>query len=201
MSDIRKLVEDINEFADSMEATPVVDQFDGAELDDSNLATTNNAPLADNNATEVLAAKTKISRAFDVLKDAFNDFQNQIVDSIDLSGDNDILQAVDALTNSVTSLQQAISPEPVADTGLEPVDFQGFDAEIPTETDDLALDNEIEDDELDDFDIDDLGDDEENTDENGLSDDELEKDFDDNAKVDFGDEEDELDKELEADKL
>ena len=196
MSDIRKVVEDINEFVDDMEATPVVDQFDGAELDNSNL-TTSNAPLEDNNATEILSAKTKISRAFDVLKDAFNDFQNQIVDSVELSGDNDILQAVDALTNSVNSLQQAITPASVSNVGLEPVDFQGFDADIPTEEDDLALDDEIDDT---DFDIDDLGD-EEDADENGLSDEDLEQDFDDTAKVDFGDEEDELDKELEEDKL
>ena len=132
-----------------------------------------------------------ISRAFDVLKDAFNDFQDQIVDSIELSGDNDILQAVDALNNSVTSLQQAITPA-TAQSPAQPLamDYQGFDAEIPPETDEDSLDIPE-----DDFDFESEDEESEDEDENGLGEDELEKNFDDAAQVDTGDED--LDKEIE----
>lgn len=175
MKEFEKLIEDINEFADDLET--VEDQFNGAEID------MNDTVIEPQNATEMLAAKTKISRAFDVLKDAFNDFQDQIVDSIELSGDNDITTAIDALANSVTSLQQAIAPQAAKSTPFE-MDYQGFDAEPEIEEDEFDLSNDVEDFEN------------SEKDENGLGDDELEKNFDDEATIKT-DLDDELDAEIE----
>ena len=182
LTEINELADDLTAPVSSTPATPVQDQFDGAEIDGSDVV---EPPVAtgESNATEMLAAKTKISRAFDVLKDAFNDFQDQIVDSIELSGDNDILQAVDALSNSVTSLQQAITPTQAAPV----MDYQGFDANLPVD----ALDDNIPEDDFE-FESDDTeGEDE---DQDGLGEDELEKNFDDEAQVDI---DSELDKEIE----
>lgn len=191
---IKKLIKEINEEINGLSDNvgTVQDQFDGAEIDGTDAIIPEPTPVqGESNATEMLAAKTKISRAFDVLKDAFNDFQDQIVDSIELSGDNDILQAVDALNNSVTSLQQAITPA-TAQSPAQPLamDYQGFDAEIPPETDEDGLDIPE-----DDFDFESEDEESEDEDENGLGEDELEKNFDDAAQVDTGD--DELDKEIE----
>lgn len=193
---LKKILKEINELADDVMSAPVEDQFDGAEISaDNAILPQTPAPEmanAESSATEMLAAKTKISRAFDVLKDAYNDFQDAIVDSIELSGDNDIFQAINALSDSVTALQQAITPSEAQ--SLAPIDYQGFDTELPPETDEFDLSADIPED---DFDFESEDEESEDEDENGLGEDELEKDFDDEASLDIDDETDELDKEIE----
>lgn len=105
---LKKLVESINELVASEEEIADV-QDTTVDIDDTTLEDT--VEIIDYSTTDKLDAKTKISRAFDVLKKAFDDFQTDIVEDIEISSDSDILRAVEELEASFDNLGNAIAPK------------------------------------------------------------------------------------------
>lgn len=102
MDDIKKLVEEIN----SLVEDELIDDFDNVEVSDAELIEDepNFEPSA-NNATEELGAKTKISRALDVLSDAVEDFKNDIFTELDLINDSDFSVLVENLGNIIQDMR------------------------------------------------------------------------------------------------
>ena len=78
-----------------------------------------------------LAAKTKIARALEVLKDAINEFKDASVSKLDMLNDNGLISAIETLDLAVTSIEQALAPEQIEDggTGLN----AAFADELPDE--------------------------------------------------------------------
>lgn len=136
MLDVRKLIEEIN----SMTEEEFVDNFDDLEVSDMDLV---EEPQAEADTTESLDAKTKISRALDVLAAAIEDFKNATVSELDLVADADLNVSFESLDNVVSDIrgiltgnQEAkseplevesapIEEEPIEDEeeGFEEVDF------------------------------------------------------------------------------
>ena len=102
MDDIKKLVEEIN----SMVEDELVDDFDNVEISDAELIEDEPdfEPLA-NNPTEELGAKTKVSRALDVLSEAVEDFKNDIFTELDLIKDSDFSVLVENLDNLIQDMR------------------------------------------------------------------------------------------------
>jgi hypothetical protein len=124
-------------------------------------------------ATDTLEAKTKISRALDVLIKAVEDFKNETITDIEFIGDNTLLASIEGLDEEIKSIQQnLVSMGAVVEPAPMEVPAEPMDADFePVESDEDVITDE-EDEEDDDF-I-----------------------FDDEAELDlFGDEEDEEDEE------
>lgn len=118
--DVRKLIEEINALTED----ELVDDFDDIEVSDFELT---DEPKVEENTTESLDAKTKISRALDVLADAIEDFKNATVSEIDLVTDADLNVSFESLDGVVSEIRSALNgntqpvvEEPVMD--VEPVD-------------------------------------------------------------------------------
>ena len=93
--DLRKLIEEINRLTEH----EFVDDFN-SEITDTNLS-------SDENITDQLNAKTKISRALDVLKEAVDDFKAAVVEELDLIADAELsttIESLDDITSKITSI-------------------------------------------------------------------------------------------------
>ena len=92
---LRKLIEEINRLTEH----EFVDDFN-SEITDTNLS-------SDENITDQLNAKTKISRALDVLKEAVDDFKAAVVEELDLIADAELsttIESLDDITSKITSI-------------------------------------------------------------------------------------------------
>lgn len=144
MKDIRAIVEEIN----SLTEDEFVDEFD-AEISDTIL----DEPAVQVSATDELDAKTKISRALDVLCDAIEDFKNATVGEIDLVTNADLNVTIEGLDGKINDIRAALNGEaPVQD--IEPA----IDDELPALTDDIIDEPEQqeEDEEIADEDLEDI---------------------------------------------
>lgn len=130
---LKKLVESINELVASEEE--ITDVQDTVDIDDATLD--DPVGLVDYSTTDKLDAKTKISRAFDVLKKAFDDFQTDIVEDIEISSDSEILNSIQDLEVAFTNVENAIAATPQP----EPVTSDVEEVEVEEETDE---DDELE---------------------------------------------------------
>jgi hypothetical protein len=123
MEDIRAIVEEIN----SLTEDEFVDEFVDAEISDAVLE-----EPAQHSATEELDAKTKISRALDVLCDAIEDFKNTTAGEIDLVTNADLNLTIEGLDGKINEIRSALNGEaPVADIVPEVED------QLPALTDDI----------------------------------------------------------------
>lgn len=135
--DLTKLIEEINALSED----ELVDNF---ELEVSNL------DLDKKDLTNELDAKTKISRALDILKAAIEDFKNTTAEEIDLVDDADLtvyFESLDDITRNITDVlagktaqenvdpqsemeqEEANNEEPTDEESDEDFDEPDFDTE------------------------------------------------------------------------
>ena len=125
-------------------------------------------------ATDTLEAKTKISRALDVLIKAVEDFKNETITDIEFIGDNTLLASIEGLDEEIKSIQQnLVSMGAIAEPAPIIAPEEPMETELNVEP--IESDEEVSEDENDEDDEDD---------EDFIFDDEAELDL-------FGDEEDE----------
>ena len=99
MKDIKALIENIN----SLLEDDLIDEFEDSEI------------IADqvigdmDNTTEQLNAKTKISRALDILVDAIEDFKNTAVTEIDLISDADLGVSIEHLDTAIANIRAVLN--------------------------------------------------------------------------------------------
>ena len=99
MKDIKALIENIN----SLLEDDLIDEFEDSEI------------MADqvigdmDNTTEQLNAKTKISRALDILVDAIEDFKNTAVTEIDLISDADLGVSIEHLDTAIANIRAVLN--------------------------------------------------------------------------------------------
>ena len=105
--DTKQLVEELN----SLIEDELVDDFEDVEVSDNHLSEEPEKEPEPRNITDELDAKTKISRALDVLISAVDDFKNAISTEIDLVADADFHNLTEELDNVILSMQNAITGE------------------------------------------------------------------------------------------
>ena len=124
--DIKKLIEEINTLAED----ELIDEFEGIDVPHEPIEMPEPFDL-----TSELNAKTKISRALDVLIDAIDDFKNSITEEIDLIQDADITSCFELLDEVVSQIQDAIS-------GNNARDIMFNDTNPEEQSDEEALEDE-----------------------------------------------------------
>lgn len=97
-NDLRKIIEEINSLAED----ELVDEFEDVEITDTELEPTND------NLTDTLEAKTKLSRALDVLKGQVEDFKNSVIEDVDLINDTTITTSFEALDNILKDIADSL---------------------------------------------------------------------------------------------
>ena len=105
--DTKQLVEELN----SLIEDELVDDFEDVEVSDNHLSEEPEKEPEPRNITDELDAKTKISRALDILISAVDDFKNAISTEIDLVADADFHNLTEELDNVILSMQNAITGE------------------------------------------------------------------------------------------
>lgn len=133
---LRKLIEEINRLTEH----EFVDDFN-SEITDTNLS-------SDENITDQLNAKTKISRALDVFKEAIDDFKSAVVEELDLIADAELsttIESLDDITAKITSIltgENSVKEdnEPVnAEEELDREDEETEEATAPEEDEDAEV--------------------------------------------------------------
>ena len=104
--DIKKLIEDINLLAED----ELVDEFETPVVDD--VVVTEEKP----SITSELEAKTRISRAFDTLKDALDYFKDITAEELDLVQDSLLNSTIEQLSNDIWAIESCLHNDPVKDT-------------------------------------------------------------------------------------
>ena len=121
---IKKLVEEINRLAED----ELIDDFEGIDVPNEPVAMPEPFDL-----TSELNAKTKISRALDVLIDAIDDFKNSVTQELDLIQDADLTASFELLDEVTSQIRSVISGDdkPILPASeKEPEDEEiDFDAE------------------------------------------------------------------------
>jgi hypothetical protein len=97
-NDLRKIIEEINSLAED----ELVDEFEDVEITDTELEPAND------NLTDTLEAKTKLSRALDVLKGQVEDFKNSVIEDVDLINDTTITTSFEALDNILKDIADSL---------------------------------------------------------------------------------------------
>ena len=134
--DIKKLIEEINILAED----ELIDDFEG--IDVPNEPVEMSAQPFD--LTSELNAKTKISRALDVLIDAIDDFKNSITEEIDLIEDADLTSSFELLDEVVSQIQDAISGNNAQDTMLNDIEQEEQSNEEQASEDEEDEESEID---------------------------------------------------------
>ena len=141
--DLRKLIEEINKLTEH----EFVDDFN-SEITDTNLG-------SDENMTDQLNAKTKISRALDVFKEAIDDFKSAVVEELDLIADAELSATIESLDDITLKITSILAGENSVEEDNEPVnteeeldreDEDTEEATAPEEDEDVEVnfDNEAE---------------------------------------------------------
>lgn len=110
--DLRKLIEEINRLTEH----EFVDDFN-SEITDTNLG-------SDENMTDQLNAKTKISRALDVLKEAIDDFKSAVVEELDLIADAELSATIESLDDITLKITSILAGENSVEEDNEPVNTE-----------------------------------------------------------------------------
>lgn len=130
---IKELIEEINRLAED----ELIDDFEETEISDDSFA---NAEPRD--LTSELSAKTKISRALDVLIDAIDDFKNSVTQELDLIQDADLTASFELLDEVTSQIRSVISGD---DNSILPVsEIEPEDEEVPSEDEEIEDDQEDE---------------------------------------------------------
>ena len=137
--DIKKLREEMNNLTED----EFVDDFDDTEINNDSF-TDIDEPVSDVSVTDELDAKTKISRALDVLKDAVEDFKTTTAEEIDLVKDANISMAIEQLDSTINTMTQELTGNKEQ---VEPMDVTPSE-----ELEEVPQDDEEDNDELVDFD-------------------------------------------------
>ena len=95
--DIKKLIEEIKLAEDEL-----VDDFD-TEIDGDQISVEETA------TTEQLDAKTKVSRALDVLKSAVEDFKASTVDELNVINDSMLFNYTETLEETITTIEGVLN--------------------------------------------------------------------------------------------
>lgn len=143
MRTTKQIIEEIN----SMFEDELVDEFVGAEIAPQELV----GEPADS-TTDELNAKTKISRALDVLVDAIGDFKNVAVEEMNLIDDADLGVSIETLDSAILEIRSVLNGkeagipeeqpmEPVMEEPAEePAEEEAEDIEEIDFDDEAALD-------------------------------------------------------------
>ena len=110
--DLKKLIEEINKLTEH----EFVDDFN-SEITDTNLG-------SDENMTDQLNAKTKISRALDVLKEAIDDFKSAVVEELDLIADAELSATIESLDDITLKITSILAGENSVEEDNEPVNTE-----------------------------------------------------------------------------
>lgn len=132
---IKELIEEINRLAED----ELIDDFEETEISDDSFA--NEEPV-EKDLTSELSAKTKISRALDVLIDAIDDFKNSVTQELDLIQDADLTASFELLDEVTSQISSVISGN---DQSILPVsEIEPEDEEVPSEDEEIEDDQEDE---------------------------------------------------------
>lgn len=130
---IKELIEEINRLAED----ELIDDFEETEVSDDSFANVEPRDL-----TSELSAKTKISRALDVLIDAIDDFKNSVTQELDLIQDADLTASFELLDEVTSQISSVISGN---DQSILPVsEIEPEDEEVPSEDEEIEDDQEDE---------------------------------------------------------
>lgn len=105
-SETERLIETLNRLMED----ELKDDFENVEVTDTDL---HEPPTTEVNVTDELDAKTKISRALDVLKKAVDDFKNTTVEEVDLLKDSELLNKIANIDGILATIETIL-------TGKEP---------------------------------------------------------------------------------
>ena len=94
---LRKLIEEINKLTED----EFIDQFN-TEVSDEDLK-------VNDDLTKELNAKTKVSRALDVLKEAIDDFKDVALEELDLITDADLSKLLECLDDIVVDIKNVLT--------------------------------------------------------------------------------------------
>ena len=135
---IKKLVEEINRLAED----ELIDDFEGIDVPNEPVAMPEPFDL-----TSELNAKTKISRALDVLIDAIDDFKNSVTQELDLIQDADLTASFELLDEVTSQILSVISGD---DKSILPAsEIEPEDEEIEDDQEDEEIEDDQEDEEID----------------------------------------------------
>lgn len=150
MRDIRKLIETINALTEGGIKEETLE--DTIETETPEIKST----IEDTMSTaDKLAAKTKIARALEVLKDAIDEFKDATVEKVDLLKDDELMGAIEGLDLAVTTIENNLNPETdILDNPLNapfkdelPVEDEEETEEATDDEEELDLGTEEEDEE------------------------------------------------------
>lgn len=134
-SETEKLIETLNRLMED----ELKDDFENIEVSDTDL---HEAPTTETNTTDELDAKTKISRALDVLKKAVEDFKNATVEEVDLLNDSELLNKIEDMDGILTTIEGTLNGKETTQEPLEkaPEDDEDDDQEEVNFDDEASLD-------------------------------------------------------------
>jgi hypothetical protein len=168
MKDIRKLIETINALTEGGIKEETLEDTIETEVPEIKSTIEDTMSTADK-----LAAKTKIARALEVLKDAIEEFKDASVEKVDLLKDEELLGAIEGLDLAVGTIEKNLNPESdILDNPLN----AAFKDELPAEDEEEEAEETADDEELE------LGTEEEDEED---EEDEEEHDFDAEASLDL----------------
>ena len=135
--ELKKLIEEINRLTED----ELIDEFDTEEINSD----------IEKDITSELNARTKISRALDVLKEAIEDFKDVVLEELDLFEDSDLsgcLECLDDVTDDITSILSGGNkieekPEEIEEPEVED-DEEQEDIESEDERPEVDFDKEAE---------------------------------------------------------
>lgn len=101
-SETERLIETLNRLMED----ELKDDFENVEVTDADL---HEPPTTEVKTTDELDAKTKISRALDVLKKAVDDFKNTTVEEVDLLKDAELLNRIANIDGIITAIETILT--------------------------------------------------------------------------------------------
>lgn len=101
-SETERLIETLNRLMED----ELKDDFENVEVTDTDL---HEPPTTEVKTTDELDAKTKISRALDVLKKAVDDFKNTTVEEVDLLKDSELLNRIANIDGIITAIETILT--------------------------------------------------------------------------------------------
>ena len=140
MKTIKQIIEEIN----SMVEDELVDEFVGAEIAPQELVA---EPI--DSTTDELNAKTKISRALDVLVDAIGDFKNIAVEEMNLIDDADLGVSIETLDSAILEIRSVLNGKEVGIPEMPPMEpvmeepaEEEAEEEVEEEVEEIDFDDE-----------------------------------------------------------
>lgn len=134
---IKKLIEDINLLSED----ELIDEFEApAVIDD--IVVEDEVVEEKSSLTNELEAKTRISRAFDTLKDALDYFKSITAEELDLVQDSLLNSSIEQLSDDIWAIESCLHNDPV-DSKID--DNIEAEAEINDDiTDEINDEDEVE---------------------------------------------------------